>query len=280
MVRVNVDGDALRDTRVVKRLPRALGLDLYATLGRLVHVWILGYDQRSAIVTAIDIDDAANLDGFATAMIKAELAEDMGDGKVRIRGVADRIGYLLAAAENGRKGGRARAEGAPRKGGRFIRRAPSRHQAGPGRSPSDRLAATRPLPLPLPPAPVLPLPLAPDPTQPLPQEESPAGAVGLRRQEVIDCWAGLYRAQTGQPYHFTKVDTARIGRLTKTYTAVEVMSRIELLFSGEIGWLKPPFTIGSLEKNWNSLVRVQGKSAATGHINASRGEAADGEVPL
>jgi hypothetical protein len=121
MARINVESDAVSgDPRIVKRLPRFTGLSRFDALGRLVLVWGLGYARKSTTLSEEDIDDAAEHTGFASAMVRAELADVAGDGVVRVRGLEARIGYLLTQSEKASMAGKARQEGAQRVGGRFV----------------------------------------------------------------------------------------------------------------------------------------------------------------
>jgi hypothetical protein len=61
MARINVDSDALQDPRIVKRLPRYAGLAPFDALGRLLHVWALGYARKSVELSEEDIEEAAAL---------------------------------------------------------------------------------------------------------------------------------------------------------------------------------------------------------------------------
>lgn len=53
-------------------------------------------------------------------------------------------------------------------------------------------------------------------------------------------------------------EAKQIADLTKRHGAAEVIRRIDALFDGsaELAWLKPPFTVGTLNNNWNRLVAV------------------------
>lgn len=106
-MRVNVDEAALSEPRI-RRMAKRLGLKHYEVLGRILHVWMLCYQRRSAIVDGIDIDIAAgDLDGFADAMLAENLADRCENG-VYVRGVTQRIEFLEKQAEKGRKSGESR----------------------------------------------------------------------------------------------------------------------------------------------------------------------------
>jgi hypothetical protein len=106
VARVNVDESVQSDSRW-KLLARDLGAKVQHVWGEALAVWFACYARRSAVVSAEEIDMAAGRDGFAQALCKRGLADETPDG-VRVRGVEERIGYLMSAAENGRLGGLAR----------------------------------------------------------------------------------------------------------------------------------------------------------------------------
>ena len=110
-MRINVDGYALRDPRNL-RLARRLGVPRHHVLGQLLDVWAVCYDRVSAVISVLDIDTAAERDGFAVAMCDPEidLAELLRNGRVKIRGAEKRIRYLGNQRERGRKGGKKSAE--------------------------------------------------------------------------------------------------------------------------------------------------------------------------
>lgn len=130
MSRTNIDGEAFTDPRIGKRLPRNTGLGYFDALGRLVCVWNLAITRKRAELPVVDVDDTADHSGFAAAMVLSNLADQLDADHVRIRGVEDRITYLHKQSENAAKGGKARAQGATRSGGRF--------QPTAGSSPADR----------------------------------------------------------------------------------------------------------------------------------------------
>jgi uncharacterized phage protein (TIGR02220 family) len=101
-VRVNVDESALTDPRF-QRLRRYLSITFHEGIGRAVPVWMTAYNRRSAIMTTEDVDIAADLDGFAGAMVRADLAEQVDESHVRLRGVEDRIQFLLKQVAKARK---------------------------------------------------------------------------------------------------------------------------------------------------------------------------------
>src|SRR5688500_11556031 len=92
-MRVNVDTKAFTDPRFF-RLGAKLKTNRHEALGRCLLVWSVAYENRSPIITAADIDAAADQIGFAAAMIAADLAQNHR-GKVRLRGIVDRVHWLI-----------------------------------------------------------------------------------------------------------------------------------------------------------------------------------------
>jgi hypothetical protein len=160
MARVNLDGKVWKDPRM-KRLAKRRSWSLRETIGTCAAVWDVAYDNKTPIMPRIDVDTAAETDNFADDMVAEDLATPVGANllDVRLRGVTERIEYLLTQAERGRKGGFAKAASG-KKDGAFV--------ANAKRTPSERLAPAYhsgalplTLPLPLPPTPDL----DPDPDQ-------------------------------------------------------------------------------------------------------------------
>lgn len=159
MSRVNVDGKVWKEPRV-KRLARRCSMSMRETVGTLVAVWDVAYDAKSEVMTTADVDTAAETEGFAAHMVTEDLAEPRDGGYVRIRGIGERIGYLLTQAERGRLGGRARAKGAIREpSGRL---ASAKQTLGEGSAKAEH-------------SPALPLPPDPAPVQDPDQREAVAG---------------------------------------------------------------------------------------------------------
>lgn len=103
-MRVNVDSAALTDPRI-RRLGLRLGKPWREAFGHLISVWMLCYDRKTNTVSCEDVDIASECEGFANAMVAADLGVLRG-GKIRVRGVDDRIGFLIRQKERAVKGGR------------------------------------------------------------------------------------------------------------------------------------------------------------------------------
>lgn len=105
MARMAIDDMVTRDPRVL-HLAKLCGLpNRFEAIGRLLAVWSVCYDRVSARLSVIEIDLAAELDGFAKHMLETGLAVRENDQWLRISGVKQRIKYLEARSDAGRKGG-------------------------------------------------------------------------------------------------------------------------------------------------------------------------------
>lgn len=108
MARMSIDDKFLRDGRV-KLLGQRFGWSRRETMGALLDVFAVAYDQEDDVIPVAEIDAAADEAGFAMAMVAVNLGEMDGDD-VRIKGAAERIEYLAKKREAGAKGGRKSGE--------------------------------------------------------------------------------------------------------------------------------------------------------------------------
>jgi hypothetical protein len=123
MARIGVESRALSDPRF-RILAKLVGLaDGDHARGKCEHVWNETQERGDYVLSPEIIDAAVQIDGFAEAMIRSELAE-LADGGVRVRGTAGRIEWLEAKRATAASGGRA---------------------AHAGRSPEERSAAAKAL---------------------------------------------------------------------------------------------------------------------------------------
>jgi hypothetical protein len=93
-MRVNVDSKAFVDARF-KRLGARLRMNWFEALGRCLPVWALAYENRSAIMSRLDIDGSSETADFTAAMIAVDLAVEQSSGEIYLRGVTERVEYLL-----------------------------------------------------------------------------------------------------------------------------------------------------------------------------------------
>ncbi|MDQ3300768.1 MAG: hypothetical protein M3619_29650 [Myxococcota bacterium] len=201
MARVNLDGKVWKDPRV-KRLAKRRTWSLRETIGTLAAVWDVAYDNKTPIMPRIDVDTAAESDNFAADMIAEDLATEVDEDLVMVslRGVTERIQYLLAQADRGRKGGLARAAGAERDADGRL---------GSKRTPSERQANAK-----HPPA----LPLDLDPSQDPPPEKSVAADAAVLAAVAVGTIEGI----TGRTFRADSEVTLRPCRkLAKRRVAPE-----------------------------------------------------------
>lgn len=110
VARMSIDDMVGRDPRITV-LAKLLGWSRRETLGCLVgEVWPITYDQRTHLISERVIDAAAGHEGFAAAMIEADLAARDRSGKVRVGGAKERVEYLNHKTRAGRQGGIKSAE--------------------------------------------------------------------------------------------------------------------------------------------------------------------------
>lgn len=107
-MRVNVDDKAHADPRF-DRLGARLKMNRHEALGRCLRVWSFAYQARSPLMPVRDVDALSEVKGFAKAMIQVDLAEPKRGEKVRLRGVEERIQFLLVQDAKRAKANAARA---------------------------------------------------------------------------------------------------------------------------------------------------------------------------
>lgn len=109
-MRINIDSDFFGDERI-EYLAQAIGENRLTTDGRLLRIWHSCYRDRSALRTVEEVHRAACwVDpnrSLVPLLVQANLAEAAAEG-VRIRGVEDRIEYLIKAAAHGKRSAAAR----------------------------------------------------------------------------------------------------------------------------------------------------------------------------
>ena len=119
---VRIDQGAFSDPRF-KRLGRLLGASARFAhdvgLARMARVWSYCTERTTYVVSKEMIDAMLDADGAASMIVLAELVDDDPAG-IRVRGTNGRIEWLADARASSRLGGRARAAGAERIGGRFT----------------------------------------------------------------------------------------------------------------------------------------------------------------
>jgi hypothetical protein len=132
-VRLSVEGAALGDPRF-RKLGKTLKMPWQEATGRCLLVWLVCYERREPLLLLEDLDIIADFDGFGAGMVSAGLAEQVGD-RARVRGVTDRIEFLVRhAAEQARKGRRSGEVRRERAAGTNLGSSGGRHHEHRGRS--------------------------------------------------------------------------------------------------------------------------------------------------
>jgi uncharacterized phage protein (TIGR02220 family) len=109
MARMSIDDMFLRDTRVAE-LGALLGWNVYEARGRLLDLFAVCYDRKTALLLPRTVNAAGNDDRLAHAMCEVGLAKRTRGEQIRISGAEDRIAYLLSRQQSGRHGGLKAAE--------------------------------------------------------------------------------------------------------------------------------------------------------------------------
>jgi hypothetical protein len=106
MARMSIDDSVLRDPRI-DELAEAMGWSRRETVGALIDLWAVCYDQVSATLPAKHVDRVGGAPGFSAQMVAAGLAKVLREDEtlLRISGVEGRIEYLTSKRDAGRQGG-------------------------------------------------------------------------------------------------------------------------------------------------------------------------------
>lgn len=258
MARINVDSECFSDTRFV-RLARALGMhDPDLARMKCIRVWHECTIRGRAELTRDDVDLAAGVDGFATAMVDADLARNRPNERIYVNGTSGRIEWFQSKKRAAKKGGEATRElwkkanevhelteghvARPRRGPEakaFAR--PSVSSSSVSSSSKEETTAS----------PVAFLLQAPEPKQPTP---------GSQLQAVFRPW---YSARYREEYAWS----AKEGKHAKDLMAragekgvAEVMRRVDI--AANQSWRVQSVTLGTLVEAWNSLATANAEKPA------------------
>ncbi len=271
MARMSIDDMLGRDPRLL-RLAKSCGWSRRETAGCLVlDVWPLCYDREKSDIADIDIDIAADMDGFAQLMVNSGLAVRVGPGKVRVSGAKKRIKYLQAKQASGYKGGLKSAEARNKE----SKQNSSTGQANSKQPSSKGQAAVNPSVPDSASASVSPPVLVPDPPPVQDQRASPAATdePKVNHQPAIRHFEDRYLVAEGGAYSWPKGHAAAIHRLVKLHGLDEVIRRTDLLFDGKgPTWIKPPFTVGTLSSQWNAITKDSGQTGFGAVLAIANGE--------
>ena len=108
-MRVNMDSSIINDPRF-KLVAADMGRSWREVIGSCFLLWMACYERRSICLRLDEADVAAELPGFAAALIKRGLATRTDAETMRVHGVEARIAFLEKQSEKGKRGGQARAK--------------------------------------------------------------------------------------------------------------------------------------------------------------------------
>lgn len=278
---MSIDDSFLRNPRVVV-LGKLCGWSRRETMGALLDVWAICYDQISATLSVLIIDTAAELDGFASHLVEAELGKRMSGGRVRIAGVEERVSYLNAKAEAGRQGGvksgetrRKRGEAKPEAN---TKQAGSTPQAPP--NPSASASASVPDSAPVPDLVLVPDP-APDIRAAAPVTRKVKPKTESRSPEfqpAIDAFHQYYKRTNGG--HKPTWGTGRANmmkELVGKHTCAEVIRRIGILESHPPKFPPTPWDLPTFVSNIDKVATAPAPKPMDGLAYAQA--VGRGEIP-
>lgn len=269
MARMSIDDMLGRDPRLL-RLAKACGWSKRETAGCLVlDVWPLCYDRERHELADVDVDVAADMDGFAQLMVNAGLAVRAKTGFVRISGAKERIRYLQAKRDAGYRGGLKSGESRKKepKQNSSTSEANSKQTASKGQAPGNPSAPD----LPSASAPVSAsasaLPSVSDPPPAL--VLIPEGPAGPTRAEAIDAFHRAFkkRANGAKPTWGAK-QIGQVDGLLAKHSPAEVIRRTEILFNS------PPAFLAGCQPDLSTLVLHFDKLAAPAQERKSLAQSA------
>ena len=311
MIRVNVDLE-FPSSPGFKRLVRKLQLPAAHALGCCVQLWAACYVARTPFISRDDADAAADLDGFADALVGAGLADEAKQGDtteidvvvkrqplqvatftkvaesdgVRVRGVAERIGFLLLQGERSKLGVAARKNN-PRVNPRVDPAVNPRvdPMGNPAGNPSDLdldldLKNTEHVPSGHVQQALLPSGASDaDPEREPSGENDPSSGLDALKKKVdalpaakrnghqpaVDEFDRRYRAayEGAKPTWGAK-PIAQLKRLVAAHGVTEVVRRIGILFEHPPAFLQPPFDVGTLVQHFDKLAVAPAPRRAIG----------------
>lgn len=244
MARMSIDDMVGRDPRV-RLLAKSLGWSMRETVGCLVmEVWPICYDQMTHLISDRVIDAAADREGFAAAMVDAELAHRDRSGKVYVAGARKRIEYLAAKHEAGRQGGLKSAE----------RRHKSPKQTSSTQGTNAQARGNPPVPDPDPVPDSVPVPDSPPVVVPEEGASPPARVPSGPHQLAIAEFDGYYRsAHNGAKPTWNGKTTKLMGALVKQHGLHEIARRIHVLKTSPPTFPPPPWDMPTFSQHFDRL---------------------------
>lgn len=98
MASVSVEFSTYSDPRY-KRLGKLTGTDPFSAIGRASALWMYCTERGNDVHEMELVDIFVEVEGFALALVKSELAEKVSDTHIRIHGGKGRIEWLVTARE-------------------------------------------------------------------------------------------------------------------------------------------------------------------------------------
>lgn len=244
MARMSIDDRFLRDPRVL-RMAVAIGWNKYEARGRLLEVFAIVYDRvnadREPLLTAADIDTAAEWPGLAERLVEFDLAVRTPRGFVRVRGSKEHTNYLDTRKSSGRSGGLKSGETRRQKA---LEKSKVTFDENEGRS--NPSSSDLPSPSALPSAQEErgspPLALVPPPATEKPSRKQPAKA-HPEQQRVIDAFHQRFKAAYATKPTWDGKTVGQVGALLKKHPADTLIARMDFMFAGKAKWPPPPYSL-------------------------------------
>jgi|GEM_PF-5002401 len=98
MASVNVEFHAFLDPRF-RLLAKLSGLSHFDAIGRMTVVWVYSIEKNTAVLKRTLFDTLAEIDGYVSLAIQADLAEEVDSEYVRVKGTEGRIEWLNECRE-------------------------------------------------------------------------------------------------------------------------------------------------------------------------------------
>jgi hypothetical protein len=142
MARLSIDYTFFTDRRF-DHLAKLLTTSRAEVESSMLRLWHYCYITIDDTLKVASVDLQGGFTNLSEMLVRCDLAEDLGDGMIRIKGINKRIDYLKRASEHGKKS----AEVRKRKYGSSAPKQPSSPIEGSTKVPS---ASHEPIPIPIP----------------------------------------------------------------------------------------------------------------------------------
>ena len=240
--RVTIESTVWGDPRY-ERLAVLLDVHKYEAIGRMAHLWAWATEIEKDVVSESDLSILLGRepDVAVRALVESRLGESV-DGGVRVKGCTGRIEWLGKMRAGKKKGGKVRAATAQRSGGRFVS---SKQPA----DTSTKLVNNQQG------VPAEPATITTTTTTTTTKKNKASKPTAYTR--CVEEYFILYQEQSGgRKPRWGGAAGKNLKQLLKEHGESEVLARMRFMFDGE-SWLKPPYTISSLFRNWDALIPTQ-----------------------